>query len=341
LENDTSSAAEPVPAPPSTPKFRTAEESQEDSFTAQVATTTNRAAGLIREAVRADGVVFLDASISSFGGLVENSHASTDEASHLSDAPESNRTTSYRERLSRNCPILGFKYAPSRQFAKDASIQHPKVAERFLKSLLRRYPEGKIWRFNQDGDASDEEIMSEGQLSGFNSMESESDGTPKLSARHLQKRKFSRMKDGRVIQDIFPGVRSVLLLGIWDNHRDRWFGACLVLSYSPIRIFSSQSDMNYLAAFCDVWLSDIARLEAQMVSRSKNDFISSISHELRSPLHGILGSAECLEERLSTALSHELLQSIISCGNTLLDVVGHACLPPRIVTDCEYRSTTY
>ena len=37
--------------------------------------------------------------------------------------------------------------------------------------------------------------------------------------------------------------------------------------------------------------------------------------------HGILGSAECLEEQQHSALSAELIRSITSCGNTLLDVV--------------------
>ena len=66
--------------------------------------------------------------------------------------------------------------------------------------------------------------------------------------------------------------------------------------------------------------------------------------------HGILGSAECLEEQQHSALSAELIRSITSCGNTLLDVVcllvlrlsitrvdRHLCL----TADLFLRSTIY
>lgn len=46
--------------------------------------------------------------------------------------------------------------------------------------------------------------------------------------------------------------------------------------------------MNYLAAFCDVVMAEVSRLDTQMAEQAKTDFISSISHELRSPLHGML-----------------------------------------------------
>lgn len=71
---------------------------------------------------------------------------------------------------------------------------------------------------------------------------------------------------------------------MWDPHQERWFGASIAVSYSSMRIFSVQSELSYIAAFCDVVLAEIWRLEAQELGRSKNDFVSSISHELRSPL---------------------------------------------------------
>ena len=53
------------------------------------------------------------------------------------------------------------------------------------------------------------------------------------------------------------------------------------------------------------------------------DFISSISHELRSPLHGILGSVECLQEEPSDSYVSSLTSQIEICGRTLLDIVDH------------------
>lgn len=79
-----------------------------------------------------------------------------------------------------------------------------------------------------------------------------------------------------------------------------------------------------MAAFCDVVQAEIWRLEAQLLDQTKNDFISSLSHELRSPLHGILGSAECLADIEYNAVAQELIRSISSCGMTLLDIVSPA-----------------
>lgn len=43
-------------------------------------------------------------------------------------------------------------------------------------------------------------------------------------------------------------------------------------------------------------MAEVSRLSALVDSQLKVDFISSISHELRSPLHGILASVEFLED---------------------------------------------
>lgn len=60
-----------------------------------------------------------------------------------------------------------------------------------------------------------------------------------------------------------------------------------------------------------------------MAEQAKTDFISSISHELRSPLHGILGSVECLQEQEHDPLTEDMIHSIESCGTTLLDIINH------------------
>ena len=113
-------------------------------------------------------------------------------------------------------------------------------------------------------------------------MATSSSPTPKT--KRASKRARTRKRDGRAIQSIFPGIRSLVFLGMWDPHQERWFGASIALSYSSMRIFSVQNELSYIAAFCDVVLAEIWRLEAQELGRSKNDFVSSISHELRSPL---------------------------------------------------------
>ncbi|KAM0721530.1 hypothetical protein Q7P37_002455 [Cladosporium fusiforme] len=288
-------------------------------LSARIKATASRAAGLIQNGLGADGVLFLDATVGSFGGIINGtqglSQTETEtDTSHVSDAGIRSQQQHHQEGRS----------PPTARVHK--AIHQAKFSEKVLRSLLRRYPEGQVWHFNDDGEASGEdEYLDEECLSATSAGESagsdvEQSTTP--SSKRAAKKSHSRKKDGRVIQDIFPGIRSLVFLGMWDPHQERWFGASIALSYSSTRMFSVRNELSYLAAFCDVVLGEVWRLESQELGRSKNHFISSISHELRSPLHGILGSAECLEEQEQSALGRELIRSINSCGTTLLDVIN-------------------
>lgn len=67
----------------------------------------------------------------------------------------------------------------------------------------------------------------------------------------------------------------------------------------------------------------VSRLASIAADRQKGDFIGSISHEFRSPLHGILASAEFLSEIEADAFQSRLVDTILSCGRTLLDTINH------------------
>lgn len=60
-----------------------------------------------------------------------------------------------------------------------------------------------------------------------------------------------------------------------------------------------------------------------MADRAKGTFIANISHELRSPLHGILASAEFLTDTRLDTLQQTFIDTIDSCGRTLLEVINH------------------
>jgi signal transduction histidine kinase len=53
-------------------------------------------------------------------------------------------------------------------------------------------------------------------------------------------------------------------------------------------------ELHYFKAFGASIMSEIAQIEWLASEKSKSDFISSINHELRSPLHGMLASADRL-----------------------------------------------
>ena len=71
--------------------------------------------------------------------------------------------------------------------------------------------------------------------------------------------------------------------------------------------------------------SDVARRQAEEVSRSKIDFLDRMSHELRTPLNSVLGFTNVLlknRKRTSSPLELDYLQRIRLNGMHLLDLVN-------------------
>jgi len=276
----------------------TKEDTHDSDVLTKIKDTASRAAGLIRKGVGADGVLFLDATVGTFGGLIDSqqglsqTESETDGSlssrqgrirpSHRED--ETNVVTKPAESVAYSV-VLGSAFAPDIEVRVKSAIEQAKISQKTLKSLLRRYPNGDVWHFNEEGDASDEDdqdLPTDAAGSATSEPEVEASSTP--TRKRAGKRARARKRDARAIQGMFPGIRSLAFLGMWDPHQERWFGASIAVSYSSMRIFSANHELSYMAAFCDVVLAEIGRLEAQELGRSKNDFVSSISHELRSPL---------------------------------------------------------
>ncbi|THY82312.1 hypothetical protein D6C95_08803 [Aureobasidium pullulans] len=62
---------------------------------------------------------------------------------------------------------------------------------------------------------------------------------------------------------------------------------------------------------------------ASVDQAAKSDFVSSLSHELRSPLHGCLAAAELLRETTLDATQTDLVTMIQACSSTLLYTLNH------------------
>jgi len=62
--------------------------------------------------------------------------------------------------------------------------------------------------------------------------------------------------------------------------------------------------------------------QANLASQAKSDFLANVSHEIRTPINGIIGMSElCLETSLNTE-QQSYLQSVLSCSNTLLSLIN-------------------
>jgi signal transduction histidine kinase len=82
-------------------------------------------------------------------------------------------------------------------------------------------------------------------------------------------------------------------------------------------------DVTFLTAFGSCVMAEKSKMDAFAADRAKSDFISSVSHELRSPLHGILATVEILADTTMTTEQHDLIRTASTCGEVLMDTMDH------------------
>lgn len=301
------------------------------------------AAEIVREAIDVDGVTFLDPSSGVFGTvmegsgvIVDSSNGSLGETAGNHKDPSTPRSLSFAERGgadSQPCRILASSTGTSSIFDgaldQEPGVTPTTISEATLRSLLRRFPRGKVWYFNNIGSVSDEESSDESPDSGGDlnvsphPVEANDNRSPHNGSGGSHVRRRDHAEDTRAIKAAFPQAHSVAVIGMWDHTRGRWYAACAFWSRSPLRPFSEEFEVKYVQAFCDVIFAELQRLEAETSNRAKSDFISTISHELRSPLHGILGTVECLQEQPLDMATSDMISQIEICGRTLIDIIDH------------------
>ena len=215
------------------------------------------AASLLKTAAEVDGSLFLDASIHNYGGDVRmNSVQSINSTPQESPGSEAGITNGKMNQASL-CSVLGVAEFPGRE----AGIRIG-MSEKSLQDLLKKYPRGKVWCLHPDSDQ----------------YASQTDQVPAMYS------------EERELQRLFPGARNLCLVGMWDVARERWYAGTFIWTYSHSRVFSNSTELVFLIAFCDVLMTEITRLESQLESTAKSDFISSISHELRTSNSYVEGS---------------------------------------------------
>jgi hypothetical protein len=316
--------------------------SNEESEATALKMLFSRAANLIREAFEVDGgSVFCDTQRgfgSDYGPDITAENAtnledfSSEESRSSSDSTQAEaRDFIKSQRQARLSPklrsgmfhrsstgseksveILGFSTPTASSVHGDdypGGYSFTQLEENSLHSFLRRYPRGKLWTFDQDGciSSSEEDILKPLQYTNTEGQ---------------RKRKRARSEaEAAVLLKHFPGVRQLLFVPLWDSSRSRWLSANFTWSTEPTRILSKQSELAFLTAFGNSVMAECSRLDTEIADQKKGDFIGSISHELRSPLHGILASAEFLSEEVTGAFTKGLVETIDSCGRTLLDTI--------------------
>lgn len=301
-----------------------------------------RAARIIRQSTFAEGVVFFDISAAHLGQTYDspNLSGSSDENSYSSatagSATASQRKRSLRHAKSGNqgrtiaevleggqeaipvaeskpCPVAGLSCRSNLAPINDTDFV---FTEATVERYINRYPQGKFFNFDAEGMG----INSSDERSERSDTDKSVPGTaPTTTNRRPKKDRFIPTE----LIKILPNVRSLIFLPLFDPASEKWIAAGFVWTTTTGRILNPDNELPYLKAFGNSITSEIARWNALKADRAKTTFIASISHELRSPLHGILGSVEFLRDAVSSNYQQSLVHSIETCGKTLLDTIDH------------------
>ena len=298
-------------------------ESNKEIYSRQVKETFSRAANLTRESLEVEGVVFFDASFISHESLVghekSDNESSVDGSASEGDvnAPRGCTQSELSQLRAENsgkvtlnpCSILGFATSHASSVNKETSGD-AKIAlsESFLGGLLRRYPGGKIFNFSEDGSISSDDT-SDSIFKDF---------TARGPKKFKKTRKSVLRQDAMALLNIAPESRSIIFWPVWDSHKSRWYAGTLAWTRTPQRVFTFDDEMTFCLAFGNSVMAEVHRLGALLEERAKSDLLAGISHELRSPLHGIFGTAELLNDTAMDALQRGFVRTITSCANTLL-----------------------
>ncbi|RPB03943.1 hypothetical protein L873DRAFT_1786566 [Choiromyces venosus 120613-1] len=257
--------------------------------------TYARASNLIKEAMGVDEVIFVKPHLGLNSSLLDGPGGYFTHSTCSGKPPVPPGSSLWSEEESRLTPCIGQGQATS-----VAGI----LEEIFLQQLLIKYPCGTI--FNHTISYSNYRQFPP-KINGTNGWR-EVD----LSIEERAISSFLKLAPHSTSSIFFPlydTIGKVSSLGF-------------VFTNNPARVFNS-AELGYLGIFGNAIMAEVKLLNMISADNAKSRFISSISHELRSPLHGILAGTELLFDTVVNAQQRELLGTIENCGRTLLDTLNH------------------
>ena len=96
------------------------------------------------------------------------------------------------------------------------------------------------------------------------------------------------------------------------------------VAYSAAPIVDDDHDIHGLViVFNDVSELQEARMQAESATIAKDQFLATMSHEMRTPLTGILGMTQLLQETPLNEEQKEFLQVISNSGEGLLEIINN------------------
>ncbi|KAM5529198.1 sensor histidine kinase response [Fusarium oxysporum f. sp. phaseoli] len=298
-----------------------------DSQKVEFASMLSKAADIVCNSLKVEGALFLDAGVNSIGAPMDHEnkslHSVNDSASSSEDSSADHVSDPQNKRP---CTILALSTTDQAILDLVQPGLQISLNQKTLKRLISRYPNGKVFSFEESGSL----------YSGESSSGEEIDPrlpdtlTAKTAADH--KPTSSRKDEARPVAELFAGARSVALVPLWDPSRSRFYACGLVWSKTAARILTPEADLPYLKALGIVTMAEINRIDMTLANKAKADLLGTLSHELRSPLHGILAGAELLAGTSLDLFQQEVVHALEISGKTLLDTIDHLLVFSKVNT---------
>jgi signal transduction histidine kinase/CheY-like chemotaxis protein len=185
------------------------------------------------------------------------------------------------------------------------------VSEVVLSLAIKRFPEGGVLRFGPQG-----------KYESYAEFEAPEVGLQENPTKIVSQDDTFLLAEEAELLNADLGARSMILFPLWSTSTDKLFAYAIGFTSVSSRVFQRE-DFAYLSSFSNVVAAELFRLDVIAADRAKADFISSISHELRSPLHGILASTDLLRDYITSKVSTEIFNTIEACGSTLADTLNN------------------
>ncbi|KAI1738893.1 hypothetical protein F4680DRAFT_424315 [Xylaria scruposa] len=298
-----------------------------------------QASQLLCEQTKATGCVFVDAASGLFTGQSTGEVAplgsadpwsTADVASQSTEARETNDSDSMKDansgtreprdlfdanfgdRLDEMADVLSLSLAEGdSEELRSGGI----IKRKGLKNCIIRYPFGKCFYLNQGRVIADNSLAFDEVITG---------GGPTKASR-VKSRDFKDQSPLTLPQEVLkhiPKAKWLIFLPLFNYSQGQWCAAGFIWG-NDFKMGDPDDALPYFKTFGSCMMSEVASMDVLNTNVAKSTFIASISHDLRSPLHGLLGNLEFLEGTLTSAYQTSLVGAIETCGKTLLDTIDH------------------
>ncbi|OQE10532.1 hypothetical protein PENVUL_c004G07614 [Penicillium vulpinum] len=279
-------------------------------ITERIAAIFARASLLLKESLDLDGVIFLDAHRNDPQFEPPERHDDWDALPNFETGSAGSRSSPWGSNANSHkdaenyCGSLGQAISCRPAQSNTNTKSQVKVTEELLHLLIKHFPDGHIFNIDSRSDPANPVDCANGNPGS---------PTPNLEIIRQIPHRLARQ---------LPEAKSVLFYPLWDWNKSRWLAGTLVWVNGSHRPLGAE-DLHYFKAFGDSMISEVSRIHWTASENSKFDFVTSISHELRSPLHGILASAELLHDIPLQTAHRDMVNMISTSGLTLLDTIDH------------------